>query len=101
MAVDALAGRNSTSVKIFFKYIPIQVTIQKKKVSVVQQRKILVLIIRVNVILHLPKSLQTSPMNMIHRSTRLMDLTIQKTVHRQVAQEVARKRSMIAVVSTQ
>ena len=40
-------------------------------------------------------------MNMIHLSTRHMDLTIQKTVRQLVAQEVVRKKSMTAVVSTQ
>ena len=84
-----------------FKPIPIRAIIQKKKVIVVPPRRILVPIIHANAILLWQRSLQILPTNMIHLSTRLMDLTIQKTVRQLVAQEVVRKKSMTAVVSTQ
>ena len=84
-----------------FKPIPIRAIIQKKKVIVVPPRRILVPIIHANAILLWQRSLQILPTNNIHLSTRLMDLTIQKTVHQLVAQEVVRKKSMTAVVSTQ
>ena len=87
--------------KLYIQHIPIRVTIQKKKVTAAPPRKILVLIIHVNVILPWPRSLQILQMNMIHLSTRLMDLTIQKTVRQLVAREVVRKKSTIAVASTQ
>jgi len=82
-------------------YIQIQVTIQKKKVSLVRQRRILVQTIHANVILPLLKSLLIFPTNMTHLSTWPMVLTIQQTVRPLVALEVVRKKSMIVVVSTQ